>query len=256
MRDILDEFIDNAKQTIKEGYYDAVTTKANFTQISLRQKLTTLPFTLIAEIKHASPAGEYQYKNIDAEKTALIFRESGADAISVVAEPKLFKGRVENIAQAKKAGLPVLFKDFIFTEEQIMAARLSGADAILLVVKVAERTHSDLDFLIDCAHRKGLEVLLESYDEKEFERALDSDADILGINNRNLMTLKVDITRTAMVMTALKNRIDRPVISESGIKTAQDVTFVRRSGVNGILVGTAIWKASNLQEKIAELKRG
>jgi indole-3-glycerol phosphate synthase len=110
--------------------------------------------------------------------------------------------------------------------------------------------------LIDCAHRKGLEVLLESYDEKEFERALDSDADILGINNRNLMTLKVDITRTAMVMTALKNRIDRPVISESGIKTAQDVTFVRRSGVNGILVGTAIWKASNLQEKIAELKRG
>src|SRR5574337_1850362 len=107
------------------------------------------------EIEHA--------REIDAEKTAREFRESGADAISVVVEPKIFRGDIGNITLAKKAGLPVLFKDFIISEEQVAAARDAGADAVLLVVRVARRKGLDLDSLIRSAHGMGLEVLLESY---------------------------------------------------------------------------------------------
>ncbi|MFH1684862.1 MAG: indole-3-glycerol-phosphate synthase [Candidatus Micrarchaeota archaeon] len=250
--DILDKFIENAKASVDEGYYRNIQ-KAEVKHISLRKKIESQNFTLITEIKHASPAGEYEFKNIDVEKTAGSFAKCGSDAISVVVEPKIFKGNISNIKIAKRAELPVLFKDFVFTFEQIEAARDAGADCILLVVKVTERLGVDLDKLIDKAHEEGLEVLLESYDELEMKRALSSKADILGINNRQLTTLKVDTNRTKEIMSAV-GEIDRPLISESGIKTAQDIKFIMDSGAQGALVGTAIWKADDLESKIRELK--
>ncbi len=250
--DILDKFIENAKASVHEGYYRNIQ-KAEVKRTSLRKKIESADFALITEIKHASPAGEYEFRRIDVEKTAFSFAKCGSDAISVVAEPKIFKGNISNIKIAKNAGLPVLFKDFVFTFEQIEAARDAGADCILLVVKVADRLGVNLDELIDKAHKEGLEVLLESYDELEMKRALKTKADILGINNRELATLKVDISRTREIMSAV-GKIDRPLISESGIKTAQDIGFVRDSGAQGALVGTAIWKADDLESKIKELK--
>jgi len=250
--DILDKFIENAKVSIDEGYYKNIQ-KAEVERVSLRGKIESQDFALITEIKHASPAGEYEFRNIDVEQTANSFAECGSDAISVVVEPKIFKGDISNIKIAKRAGLPVLFKDFVFTFEQIEAARDAGADCILLVVKVANRLEVDLDELIDKAHKEGLEVLLESYDENEMKRAMNTKADILGINNRELTTLKVDIHRTKEIMSTT-SKIDRPLISESGIKTAQDIQFVKGSGAKGALVGTAIWKADDLKAKIRELK--
>jgi len=250
--DILDKFIENAKVSIDEGYYRNVQ-RAEVERISLREKIGSRDFTLITEIKHASPAGEYEFRNIDVENTALSFAECGSDAISVVVEPKIFKGDLSNIRIAKRAGLPVLFEDFVFTFEQIEAARDAGADCILLIVKVANRLGVDLDKLIDKAHQEGLEVLLESYDELEMRRALSTKADIVGINNRELTTLKVDIARTRQIMSAV-GEIDRPLISESGIKTAEDIRFVMDSRAQGALVGTAIWKADDLKSKIRELK--
>ncbi len=253
--DILDRFIENAKQSLEEGYYNGSVEEADVERRSLRRKLDENEFALITEIKHASPAGEYEFRNIDVEKTAFQFRECGADAISVVVEPKIFRGNIANIAIAKKAGLPVLFKDFIFSKKQITAAKKAGADCILLVMKVAERLDIDINPLIELAHRQGLEVLLESYDEEEFRRAMRTKADILGINNRELTTLKVDLARTERILEAV-GRIDRPLISESGIKTAEDVLRVKKAGAKGALVGTAIWKAEDLRAKIAELKSG
>lgn len=149
--------------------------------------------------------------------------------------------------------MPVLFKDFVLDEKQIKAARVVGADAILLVVKVAERQGLDLDGLVAAAHGNGLEVLLESYDAGELKRAMDTDADILGINNRDLRTLHIDIRTTGRLLKEVRS-VDRPLISESGIKTADDVRLVRKAGVNGVLVGTAIWTAPDIKTKIRELK--
>ncbi len=249
--DILDKFISSAKESIREGYYE-VEKQAKVKKVSLRKKLDSGKFTLIAEIKHASPAGEYSFDYIDVEKAAMDFAQCGSDAISVVAEPKIFRGNLHNITIAKKAGLPVLFKDFVLGEQQIDAARKVGADVVLLVVKVAERESLDLDGLVDYAHKQGLEVLLEAYDEREMQIAMKTKADILGINNRDLQTLKVDLNRTANILKKVK--LDRPLISESGLKGRADAEFVKNAGASGILVGTAIWKAQDLREKVKELR--
>jgi len=248
--DILDKFIQTAKETVQSGYYQIQETPAE--KVSLKNKLLSQDFSIITEIKHASPSGEYSYKEIDAEKTAHLFRESGADAISCVVEPKFFKGNLSNIPLAKKSGLPILFKDFIFCEEQIKSAKAAGADAILLIVKLAQRLNLNLDNLIETAHKNGLEVLLECYDADELKTALKTKADILGINNRDLQTLNVDIKRTETLLKSIK--LDRPLISESGIKTAQDIEFVKNAGASAALVGTAIWTSSSIAEKIRELK--
>ncbi|MEK6979270.1 MAG: indole-3-glycerol-phosphate synthase [Candidatus Micrarchaeota archaeon] len=259
--DILDTFIEKAKENVANGYYAISGTKTNknSARVSVKQKLLSQLFSLIAEIKHASPAGEYSFDNIDVEKTARDFMECGADAVSVVVEPQIFKGNLGNIPMVKGAApeLPVLFKDFVISTEQINAAAYYGADCILLVMKVADRLGLDINKLIEAAHEHGLEVLLECYDSDEMKRANETNADILGINNRDLRTLKVDLNRTKQILDETRTQsgtINKPVISESGIKTKSDAEFVRACGVNGILVGTAIWKADNLRDKVTELR--
>lgn len=250
--DVLDNFIQNATASVKEGYY-GICEEFPGRRVSLRRELESHRFSLIAEIKHASPTGEYSFEKIDAERTACLFREYGADAISVVVEPKIFKGRVMNIPAAKKAGLAVLFKDFVFCEEQVKAARMLGADAILLIVKVAQRLSLNLDSMIDIVHCYGLEAILETYDENEMKIAMKTDADILGINNRNLQTLGVDIRTTERILSTV-GELDRPLMSESGIRTGEDALFVKNAGADGILVGTAIWKSGDIGKTMKELK--
>lgn len=251
---LLDRFIEHAKTSIDEGYYN-VRSRSVGPKYSLVQTIKSNKFIVISEIKHASPAGEYSFDGMDVEGSAIKFKENGADAISVVVEPKIFKGDIEDVPLAKRADLPVLFKDFIIERKQIEAARNVGADAILLIVKVAKKLELDLDELIAIAHDNNLEVLLESYDEGEMKIACKTKADVLGINNRDLDTLKIDIGRTKKILGCFE-AIDRPVISESGIRTAEDVAFVKKAGASGVLVGTAIWKSDDIGEKIRELRSG
>jgi len=126
---------------------------------------------------------------------------------------------------------------------------------VLLIVKAAERLNLDLDRLIKTAHYYGLEVLLECYDSKEIQKAMKTKADIVGINNRDLKTLQVNLDRTREMMKFFDKtyHINRPVISESGIKSGKDAEFAKSAGVNGILVGTAIWTSDDLYAKIKEL---
>lgn len=252
MADILDKFITAAKENVASGYYSGGGKFAG-KKVSLKEKLEAQKFSLIAEIKHASPAGEYSFGNIDVEKTAQGFLKNGADAISVVVEPQIFRGNLGNVAIAKRTGLPALFKDFVISDEQIGAAARVGADAMLLVARACNRLGLDIDAMIGKAHSLGLEVLLECYDEREMEAALATDADILGINNRDLQTLKVDLNRTRDITERFEN-IGKPLISESGVRNRADVEFLKGLGVKGVLVGTAIWKADDIGEKIRELK--
>ncbi|MBS3069000.1 tryptophan synthase subunit beta [Candidatus Micrarchaeota archaeon] len=250
--DILDKFIAQAKENVRAGYYEGAKAE-NVKRSSLKEKLTGGKFCLICEIKHASPAGEYEMRGIDVGQAAGEFLECGADAISVVVEPRIFKGDLGNVAIAKKTGLPVLFKDFVLDERQVQAAAASGADCMLLVMRVLEREKLDVRKFIARAHSLGLEVLLECYDEGEMKRALQTDADIVGINNRDLQTLKVDLRRTQKIMEKFPN-IAKPLVSESGVRGKEDVQFLRETGASGILVGTAIWTAQDLKKKILELK--
>jgi indole-3-glycerol phosphate synthase len=251
MSDILDRFIKAAKENVSSGYYEYA--GACMERISLAEKLKNNDFSLISEIKHASPAGEYSFEHIDVHGTARVFANCGSDAISCVVEPQIFKGNLGNIPLAKQAGLPVLFKDFVFDEVQVRAALSSGADVVLLIVKMLERLDIDVSSMVDLVHSYGLEVLLECYDASEMKTALDTSADILGINNRDLRTLSVDIGSTKRILDDV-GEIDRPLISESGIKTSADASFVRDAGAKGVLVGTALWKADDMQAKIRELR--
>jgi indole-3-glycerol phosphate synthase len=255
--DILDRFIAQAKLNVSGGYYEiGGSCQAGVSKPSLKSALSGDGLALIAEIKHASPAGEYSFSGIDVEAIARRFRDSGADAISVVVEPRIFKGDLGNIPMAGKAGLPVLFKDFVISDEQIHAASALGAGCILLIVKVADRLSLELDSMIQSAHSEGLEVLLECYDEEEMRRAVATDADILGINNRDLRTLHTDLERTRSILQGFDKagRDGKPVVSESGIRSRKDAEFVRDAGADGILVGTALWLSSDQASKISELR--
>lgn len=262
--DILDRFIEQAEKNVKEGYYELSTEpqknhgteKKAFVnrKVSLKQKISENYFSLIAEIKHASPAGEYSFDFIDAKKTAKDFETAGADAVSVVVEPKIFLGKLSNVHDVKTScSLPVLFKDFIISKKQVNASAGVGADCVLLVVKIFDRLGLDVDEFIDYAHSLGLEVLLECYDENEMEKAIDTKADFFGVNNRDLRTLKVDLNVTRKVLENFNGTDDRPVISESGIFTKADAQYVKACGAKGVLVGTALWKSRNYFDTIKDL---
>ncbi|MBI5635790.1 indole-3-glycerol-phosphate synthase [Candidatus Micrarchaeota archaeon] len=254
MADILDKFIAEAKESIASGYYDAPV-RARVRKISFSKALLK-NFALIAELKRASPAGDYSLTGVDVEKTARLFEENGAGAVSVVVAQKSFKGNVSDVTAVKKTvGLPVLFKDFVLDFKQVDCASAVGADAVLLIQSVMDRRNLDVGEFIEYAHSKGLEVLLECYTSSEFSRALKTKADSLGVNNRDLQTLKVDFAQTKKIMGSVDEKLlaGRPRVSESGVKTREDSQFVKNLGINAVLVGTALWKTDNQAMKIREL---
>ena len=201
---------------------------------------------LIAEIKPASPTEGELYSD-SIEELAAIYEKNGANAISVLTEPTFFKGNLRNITIAKKTtNLPILMKDFIVSEKQVLAGKNAGADIILLIYGISPPK------LIDYVHLLGLEVLLEVHTLAEFKRAKRTKADFIGINNRNLKNMEVDVQNTIRILGSEKS--DGIVISESGIKTKGDVELLKKSGVKGILVGTNLLKAKNIGEMMKELR--
>jgi indole-3-glycerol phosphate synthase len=180
--------------------------------------------------------------------------KGGATAISVLTEPKHFNGSLEALAEAREAvKLPILMKDIILSPLQIHAASKIGANAVLLIKALFDRGYCErsLDEMISGAHLLGLEVLLETHTESEFCSAVKTGADLIGINNRNLGTLKVDLNVTKKIL--LKNDPNgKLVISESGINTPADILFLRESGARAFLIGSAIMSNDNIEEKVKE----
>ncbi len=180
--------------------------------------------------------------------------KGGAVALSVLTEPKQFDGSLDALAQARKAvKLPILMKDIILSPLQIQAASKLGANAVLLIKTLFDRGYSGktIDEMINGAHMMGLEVLLETHTLAEFVSALKTDADLIGINNRNLETLKVDLNATKTILQAIRTK-DKVVVSESGINTMADLIFLRESGASAFLIGSAIMKSDNIEEKVRE----
>ena len=254
MSDFLDVLAKVAQINIESGYYDTAK-PADSLHLSFRKALSechVVPF--IAEIKSASPSAGVIREDVDAAEVAVAMQRGGAAALSVLTEPKQFSGSLDVLNQARAAvKLPILMKDIVLSPVQVHAAAKIGADAVLLIKALFDRGYVEktLDEMIVGAHTLGLEVLLETHTEAEFRSALASDADLVGINNRNLATLKIDLDVTKNILA--KNKPDgKLVVSESGIYTPADICFLRKAGAHAFLVGSAIMASSNIEQKVRE----
>jgi indole-3-glycerol phosphate synthase len=143
-------------------------------------------------------------------------------------------------------------KDFVVSTDQIDAASRFGADAVLLIQALFDREYCDQDKMIQHAHSLGLEVLLEAYSEDEFKEVVESNADMIGINNRDLRTFIVSLNNTVQILKKSNIR-DRIVVSESGVESPRDLLFLKDAGARAFLVGTSIMSSHNVEEKVREL---
>ncbi len=254
MPDFLDVLIQGAKATIESGYYEHPA-KTAAPRVSLRKAiLQSQVVPVIAEVKGASPSKGVIKENFDVEETALAMARGGAVGISVLTEPKHFKGSLFNLAKVRKSVyLPILMKDIIISPVQVDAAAGIGANAVLLIQTVYDRGCGELELneMIEEAHLRELEVLLEVHDEDEFQRAVTSEADLVGINNRNLATLEVDLNTTRKILE--RNHVtSKLVVTESGISIPDDICFLRGSGADAFLIGSAIMSADDVESKVRE----
>jgi indole-3-glycerol phosphate synthase len=254
MSDFLDTLAMDATKTIDSGYYH---TKVSIKQpkVNLKQAILECKANpVITEIKAYSPSIGTIRTQVNPKEITQAMQNGGAVGISVLTEPKHFHGSLSTLIQAREATkLPILMKDIILVADQIEVAAQIGANAVLLIQSLFDKGCSEMsvDKTIAFAHSKNLEVLLETHTEREFRFAVETEADLVGINNRNLVTLKVDLNTTKEILKK-NNKHGKVVISESGIKTPKDLQFLRGYGASGFLIGSAIMLTENIEERVKE----
>ena len=205
---------------------------------------------LIAEIKRASPSKGVFAPDLDPATLAKTYADNGASALSVLTDERFFQGSLGDLSSARAAvAVPALRKDFTTDKYHIVEARAAGADAVLLIVAALPQPR--LNALLRCAGDWGLAAIVEVHTAEETARALDVDAAIIGINNRNLHTFETTLQTTAELRALIPS--DRLVISESGIHTPADVASLHAWGVDAMLIGEALVTAANTAAKVAAL---
>ncbi|MCA6072250.1 MAG: indole-3-glycerol phosphate synthase TrpC [Endomicrobium sp.] len=205
----------------------------------------------ICEIKKASPSKGIISNSFDYKQIALEYQKAGVSAISVLTEPDFFLGSKDYLQEIKNlVSIPVLRKDFIIDSYQIYESKIIGADAILLICSILKR--EILKDFFETASEIGMSCLVEAHDEKEIEMALDIGAKIIGVNNRNLRDFEVDFNNSMKLRKLVPS--DKIFVSESGIKTKEDIDILRTNNVNAILIGEELMKSKNISLKIKELK--
>lgn len=256
MADFLDVLVRDAEKTIETGHYEIERGNSAGHRLSLKDSINRCKYApIIAEIKPASPS-HGNLRNISSLRdVATAMERGGAVGISVLTEPKHFGGSIKSLVEARShTSIPVLMKDIVIDPVQIEAASKSGADAVLLISSIFKLGYVEysVEKMIKLAHSKGVEVLLEAHTKDEFLSALETDADLVGINNRDLKTLKVDLKVTQKILSSV-NRCEKIVVSESGIQKPEDIRFLRACGAKAFLVGSAVMLAENVEEKVREL---
>jgi len=227
---------------------------------------------LIAEVKKASPSAGIICKDFDPVRIAKEYEAAGANCLSVLTDEKFFMGSLDYLRQIRAAvKIPLLRKDFIIDERQILEAIEWGADAILLIVAILDDAR--LKRFHSLATAAGLAVLVEVHDEAELERATAIGAELIGVNNRDLKTFKVDLANTERLAAKLfsgtgvspvrsskethgQDARATMLVAESGIHTRADVERLAKSGAGAILVGESLMKGGSIREKVNELLRG
>jgi len=206
---------------------------------------------LIAEVKRASPSRGVLCPDLDPVKLAGSYAQGGAAAISVLTESRYFGGSQQDLESIKRAlpDIPLLRKDFILKPYQVFESCAWGADAVLLIVAILDDT--ELGELLSLSHALGMQCLVEVHNRDELERALAHNIRIIGINNRNLQTMTVDINITRQLRPPIPR--GRIVVSESGIKGRGEAQKLKEWKVNAMLVGEALVTADDVAAKIREL---
>ncbi|RFU60814.1 indole-3-glycerol phosphate synthase TrpC [Bacillus sp. V59.32b] len=255
MQDILSEILARKGEEVAElkrsGYVVGTefTTPCTSLYANIKNKDS---IGIIAEIKRASPSkGDIDPDVIPAQQAG-VYEAHGASGISVLTDTDFFKGSFADLEAVRaKVSVPLLCKDFMIDEIQIDRARRAGADVILLIAAaLSVQRHQEL---YRFAKSLGLEVLTEVHDEHELERAVSLGAEMIGINNRDLKTFQVDLAVTERLAKAL-GKSSSALISESGIKTKEDVLRVKAAGADAILVGETFMKSEDLPNKLAEFQ--
>lgn len=258
---MLDEIVEKTKQRI-EDEKKIITLDDLKNEVSLMKIEDDFPFkralmeddiSIIAEVKRASPSKGLIAEDFDYLAIAKEYEDAGASAISVLTEPYFFMGSDDYLKDiAANVSIPVLRKDFVVDEYMIWQAKALGASAILLIVSVLDIVQ--LKKYLDLAHDLGLSAIVETHDGDEIRRALTVGAEIIGVNNRDLTDFTVDIENSINLRRCVSG--DVVFISESGIKTKEDVTRLKENDVDAVLIGETLMKCDDKKAMISELKNG
>lgn len=255
---ILDELADyakvrvaHAKQEVSLEEIRAKALAAPMGDFAFEQALKAKDISFICECKKASPSKGLIAENFPYLEIAKEYEAAGADCISVLTEPKWFLGSDQYLKEiAEQVSIPCLRKDFTVDEYMIYEAKLLGASAVLLICAIL--TAEQIAEYIKSCDSLGLSALVEAHDAKEVRMALDAGARMIGVNNRNLNDFTVDTGNSA----ALREMIPSDVlfISESGVKSAEDVEKLRTIGADAVLIGETLMRAEDKRKKLQELK--
>lgn len=221
------------------------------TGFPFRRALMGEEIQFICEVKKASPSKGVIAEDFPYLEIAEDYERAGAAAISCLTEPFWFKGSDEYLREiARSVSIPVLRKDFTVSAYMIYEAKLLGAAAVLLICSILSA--EQLKEYLELAHSLGLSALVETHNEAEVRMALDSGADIIGVNNRDLKTFTVDIENSARLRRLIPP--EKIFVSESGIKTAEDVAKLRRNGTNAVLIGETLMKSPDKRAALNALR--
>lgn len=252
--DYLRQLVDNAHALVRSGYYpvEGLSVPAP----SLRRAIEAMRGrAIIPEIKFASFTMNTGRNPAEFPRLLEGFVRAGPAALSVLAEPRIFGGDIRFVRDAASSGLPVLMKDIVVDAAQVEAARVTGASAILLIRKLFREGLADgLENLVTYAHEADRDVVLEVNSVQEWDAAVDTEADVIGVNNRDLATMSVDLATTERLLAAREK--DRPVIAMSGIGTRADVKRMFRAGADAVLVGSSLMRARDPTAKLRGLIHG
>ena len=204
---------------------------------------------IIAEIKKSSPSAGEIFKDYHPDDIATQYEKSGAGAISILTESNFFEGKIDHISLIEKSSsIPILRKDFIIDKYQIYESKVFKADAILLIATIL--SDSQINEYINIANEIGLDCIIETHSSDELNRAIKIGYPVIGINNRNLNNLSIDINNTIKLIKNVAN--DFSIIGESGIKNYSDISLYNKTGVYNFLIGETILKADNINKKFKD----
>ena len=255
MTTILDNILEAKKSQIEQMLLQPI---SNLDGLKARPSLfnslyQTERLQVISEIKRASPSKGLIAEGINPSDQASRYVEAGAACISVLTDTPFFQGTFDDLAEvARNVSIPILCKDFIIHPIQIDYALRAGASVVLLIVAALEQ--EKLTSLYNYAISKGLEVLVEVHDAAELERALKLDAKLIGVNNRDLRTFQVDLSRTAEIAALFPFAEQRVLISESGIWESADATKVANYGASAVLVGESLMRSGDVSNALRNLQ--
>ena len=258
--DFLSKIVEHKKSLLegKKAFYENLRKKIKDTKLNRYQifkKNISKPgqINLIAEIKKASPSKGLLREDFDALEIARIYAKGGAAAFSVLTEEKFFLGKLSYIRKiSEELSHPILMKDFIIDEAQVYEAFALGASAILLILAIVDDDQAKRFMAL--ATRLDMDALVEVHNEVELKRAIEMDAEIIGINNRNLHTFKVDLKVSDDLIPLIPK--DRVIVVESGLTSHEEILHFHQLGAQAVLIGETFIKESNIAGKVKEVMYG